>query len=60
VVLIHGYPLDGHSWEKQVPVRQQVARPDSKRLKPHQAIAPGGQMTSQCELLSGIIDRTFP
>lgn len=20
VVLIHGYPLDGHSWEKQVPV----------------------------------------
>jgi non-heme chloroperoxidase len=20
MVLIHGYPLDGHSWEKQVPV----------------------------------------
>src|SRR5579864_1728708 len=20
VVLIHGYPLDGHSWEKQIPV----------------------------------------
>ena len=20
VVLIHGYPLDGHSWEKQLPV----------------------------------------
>jgi non-heme chloroperoxidase len=24
VVLIHGYPLDGHSWEKQTPVLLQA------------------------------------
>jgi non-heme chloroperoxidase len=26
VVLIHGYPLDGHSWEKQVPVLLDVGK----------------------------------
>jgi non-heme chloroperoxidase len=26
VVLIHGYPLDGHSWEKQVPVLLQAGK----------------------------------
>ena len=26
VVLIHGYPLDGHSWEKQVPVLLEAVR----------------------------------
>src|SRR5712672_4547525 len=26
VVLIHGYPLDGHSWEKQVPVLLDAGR----------------------------------
>lgn len=26
VVLIHGYPLDGHSWEKQVPVLLEAGR----------------------------------
>lgn len=27
VVLIHGYPLDGHSWERQVPALLEAGHP---------------------------------
>ena len=32
VVLIHSYPLDGHSWEKQVPVLLDAGKPPGSRL----------------------------
>ncbi len=31
VVLIHGYPLNGHSWEKQVPALLSRSATDSGR-----------------------------
>ncbi|REH42805.1 hypothetical protein BCF44_110305 [Kutzneria buriramensis] len=34
VVLIHGYPLDGRSWEKQVPALVAAGRPPGRHLRP--------------------------
>jgi non-heme chloroperoxidase len=41
VVLIHGYPLNGHSWERQERVLRATAHPLIRSFEPGEESGPG-------------------